>query len=116
PHPGHSPAGRQPQVLPAAKAVTTGIIDHELAKPLECVRLALLLTRIFARIGASSGRSAMFIAQPPSGCVKLRRSGMTRLQSGSPRLPVALHAAPTELEDTFVRLRCYKHGAPNGAS
>ena len=58
----------------------------------------------------------MFIAQPPSGRVKLRRSGMTWLQSGSARLPAPLHAAPTELEDTFVRLPCYKHGAPNGAS
>jgi len=58
----------------------------------------------------------MFIALWPAGSVKLHRSGMARLQPCRRRLAKALLAAPTELEDGFVRLPCYKHVAPTGAS
>jgi len=57
----------------------------------------------------------MFIAPSPSGSVKLRRSGTARLQSCRRRLAKTLRATPTELEDGFVRLPCYKHVAPAGA-
>ena len=65
---------------------------------LECGGKRLLLTRVLARIGASSARSDIFIARPPSGAVKLRRSGMARLQAVRRRPAKAPHAAPTELE------------------
>ena len=45
-----------------------------------------------------------------------KASAMLRLQSGCPRLPRVLHAAPTELERGFVRPACYKYVAPTGAS
>ncbi len=80
------------------------------------VLFRLVRTGCSAHPRASSGRSDIFIAQRPSGAVKLRRSGIARLQAGRPRLAKALHAAPTELEDGFVRLACYKYVAPTGAS
>ena len=88
----------QSEAAPALSTARNILAHQTLTEPKRCrAPLGLLLTRIFARVGASSGRSAIFIAQRPSGAVKLRRSGMAQLRSGCPRRLGKLCPWPTHV-------------------
>ena len=71
---------------------------------------------LLARIGASSGRSDIFIAsQPHKPTFKLRRSGMEGVGEPPATGLQSSYAAPTELDSAGGPLR-YKYVTPTGSS